>query len=125
MTPLLRRENDGRDTTHTGQVICPPEALLKKVDSSRFSTVLADPPWQFQNRTGKNSTRARSPLPVPNDVLRGNRGLAGQFDYSKYGAPILVGSQRAVGQRSPSYAKLGIPLQDERSLVQGQKGWRT
>jgi N6-adenosine-specific RNA methylase IME4 len=27
--------------------------LLQFVGSSRFSTVLADPPWQFDNRTGK------------------------------------------------------------------------
>ncbi len=27
--------------------------LLKKVGTKKFSTVLADPPWQFQNRTGK------------------------------------------------------------------------
>ncbi len=27
--------------------------LLKRVGSRRFATVLADPPWQFQNRTGK------------------------------------------------------------------------
>lgn len=27
--------------------------LLKKVGKRKFSTVLADPPWQFQNRTGK------------------------------------------------------------------------
>jgi len=27
--------------------------LLKKVGTEKFSTVLADPPWQFQNRTGK------------------------------------------------------------------------
>lgn len=53
MNPLLRQENNECDTTYTGQVVCPPEALVKKVGSSRFSTVLADPPWQFQNRTGK------------------------------------------------------------------------
>jgi N6-adenosine-specific RNA methylase IME4 len=29
------------------------ESLLKTVRGRRFSTVLADPPWQFQNRTGK------------------------------------------------------------------------
>lgn len=28
-------------------------ALLESVGSRRFSTVLADPPWQFLNRTGK------------------------------------------------------------------------
>jgi len=27
--------------------------LLKKVGDIKFGTVLADPPWQFQNRTGK------------------------------------------------------------------------
>lgn len=27
--------------------------LIKRVGSRRFATVLADPPWQFQNRTGK------------------------------------------------------------------------
>ena len=29
------------------------ESLLKKAGKKRFHTVLADPPWQFQNRTGK------------------------------------------------------------------------
>lgn len=27
--------------------------FLNRLDGNRFSTVLADPPWQFQNRTGK------------------------------------------------------------------------
>lgn len=27
--------------------------LLEKVGSQKFHTILADPPWQFQNRTGK------------------------------------------------------------------------
>lgn len=27
--------------------------LLKSVGSQKFATILADPPWQFQNRTGK------------------------------------------------------------------------
>src|SRR6185437_3479695 len=27
--------------------------LLRSVGGRRFSTILADPPWQFQNRTGK------------------------------------------------------------------------
>jgi N6-adenosine-specific RNA methylase IME4 len=27
--------------------------LLEQVGRSRFATVLADPPWQFANRTGK------------------------------------------------------------------------
>jgi N6-adenosine-specific RNA methylase IME4 len=33
--------------------ISPSDDLLQAVGDQRFSTVLADPPWQFQNRTGK------------------------------------------------------------------------
>ncbi len=29
------------------------DTLLKEFDGLRFATILADPPWQFQNRTGK------------------------------------------------------------------------
>ena len=29
------------------------KGLLKTADGKKFSTILADPPWQFQNRTGK------------------------------------------------------------------------
>lgn len=31
----------------------PASAFLKYVGDLKFSTILADPPWQFQNRTGK------------------------------------------------------------------------
>jgi N6-adenosine-specific RNA methylase IME4 len=31
----------------------PAADLLEYLDGKRFSTILADPPWQFQNRTGK------------------------------------------------------------------------
>lgn len=31
----------------------PSQDLLKKTKGQRFATVLADPPWQFQNKTGK------------------------------------------------------------------------
>lgn len=31
----------------------PREDLLEQVGEKRFSTILADPPWQFSNRTGK------------------------------------------------------------------------
>lgn len=29
------------------------EDLVRRVDGNKFATVLADPPWRFQNRTGK------------------------------------------------------------------------
>jgi N6-adenosine-specific RNA methylase IME4 len=31
----------------------PSQDLLKKTKGAKFATVLADPPWQFQNKTGK------------------------------------------------------------------------
>ncbi len=31
----------------------PSEDLLNRAQGKKFSTILADPPWQFQNRTGK------------------------------------------------------------------------
>lgn len=31
----------------------PADDLLQRVNGNRFGTVLADPPWRFQNRTGK------------------------------------------------------------------------
>ncbi|KOR27842.1 S-adenosylmethionine-binding protein, partial [Achromatium sp. WMS1] len=33
--------------------IAPADDLLQAVGERKFATVLADPPWQFQNRTGK------------------------------------------------------------------------
>lgn len=32
---------------------CPSDDLLRVVDGRNFGTILADPPWQFQNSTGK------------------------------------------------------------------------
>ena len=29
------------------------ESLLQEIGGKRFSTVLADPPWRFHNKTGK------------------------------------------------------------------------
>lgn len=31
----------------------PSQDLLQKTAGQRFATILADPPWQFQNKTGK------------------------------------------------------------------------
>ena len=35
------------------------EDFLREIGERRFSTVLADPPWQFQNRTGKMAPEHR------------------------------------------------------------------
>lgn len=47
----------------------PSEDLLAKL-SGQFSTILADPPWQFQNRTGKVAPEHRRLLRYPTMQLR-------------------------------------------------------
>lgn len=47
----------------------PSEDLLNKVQG-RYSTILADPPWQFQNRTGKMAPEHRRLLRYPTMELK-------------------------------------------------------
>jgi N6-adenosine-specific RNA methylase IME4 len=47
----------------------PADDLLEKVDG-RFATILADPPWQFQNRTGKVAPEHRRLLRYPTMELQ-------------------------------------------------------
>lgn len=42
----------------------PADDLLAKA-SGRYSTILADPPWQFQNRTGKMAPKHKRLLRYP------------------------------------------------------------
>ena len=39
--------------TESPKTIDPSDDLIRRVDNQTFATILADPPWQFQNRTGK------------------------------------------------------------------------
>ena len=47
----------------------PSEDLLEKI-SGEYSTILADPPWQFQNRTGKVAPEHRRLLRYPTMELK-------------------------------------------------------
>ncbi len=52
----------------------PAEDLLSKVDRP-YSTILADPPWQFQNRTGKVAPEHRRLLRYPTMDLQEIKNL--------------------------------------------------
>jgi hypothetical protein len=55
-----RKCDDEGDMTKVKEVVvnaAPGEDLLRFVGSRRFGTILCDPPWQFQNRTGKGCAR--------------------------------------------------------------------
>ena len=47
----------------------PSEDLITKV-AGQYSTILADPPWQFQNRTGKMAPEHRRLLRYPTMQLK-------------------------------------------------------
>lgn len=49
--------------------------LLKAVGDRRFATVLADPPWQFQNRTGKMAPEHRRLMRYPTMSLQAIKDL--------------------------------------------------
>ncbi len=49
--------------------------LLKKVGTKKFSTILADPPWQFQNRTGKMAPEHKRLSRYPTMTLQEIRDL--------------------------------------------------
>ena len=40
-------------------------SLLAKADGLRFGAILADPPWQFQNKTGKVAPEHRRSRATP------------------------------------------------------------
>lgn len=50
-------EGDMKKAAETVVNATPGEDLLRYVGSKKFGTILCDPPWQFQNRTGKGCAR--------------------------------------------------------------------
>lgn len=57
----------------THRALTPAEELLSSFRECKFGTILADPPWQFTNRTGKMAPEHRRLLRYPtmtlNDIL--------------------------------------------------------
>lgn len=56
-------------TTSNNELTAPAEDLLNKIEG-KFSTILADPPWQFQNRTGKMAPEHKRLLRYPTMTLK-------------------------------------------------------
>lgn len=56
-------------TTSHNELIAPSEDLIQKTDDV-YSTILADPPWQFQNRTGKMAPEHKRLLRYPTMTLK-------------------------------------------------------
>jgi len=88
--------------------LCTAEQLLAFVAGRRFHTVLIDPPWRFQNRTGKVAPEHRRlrrygtlaldeirALPVAELVADGRQPAELQLDDLLEGFPLEWDQQRS------------------------------
>jgi N6-adenosine-specific RNA methylase IME4 len=57
------------------KLLNPNEDLLKQIGNNKFSTILADPPWQFSNRTGKMAPEHRRLQRYPTMTITDIMGL--------------------------------------------------
>lgn len=57
------------------EILSPSEDLIDFVGNRKFSTILADPPWQFQNRTGKMAPEHRRLSRYPTMTLQDIKDL--------------------------------------------------
>ena len=99
------------------------EDLVEELAGQQFSTVLADPPWRFNNKTGKMAPEHKrlsrystlsfdeiSALPV-SAIVKDTAHL------------YLWVPNRIARARSRHHAELGLRIQDKPNLVQGPQGW--
>jgi hypothetical protein len=71
--------------------------LLQFAKERRFATILADPPWQFQNKTGKVAPEHRRLSRYATMTLReaSRRAIDGRD-----GASLSLGAERASARRT-------------------------
>ena len=82
--------------------------LAAKV-AGTYATVLADPPWRFQNRTGKMAPEHQRLLRYPTMTLEDVCALPVK-PFLPQRASVPVGSQRPAGRGAGSHALLGLQL---------------
>ena len=83
---------------HSATMLNPVGAdLLNAAGGRGFKTVLADPPWQFQNRTGKVAPGASTPQSLRDDDARRDCALP-VAESRRDGASLSLGAQRAAAR---------------------------
>jgi hypothetical protein len=80
-------------TKITSATLPTPAVDLTEKIGGQFGTIRADPPWQFQNRTGEGRARASASAALSDDGAAGDHGFA----------------DRSVGRRSVAPVSLGVP----------------
>ncbi|MGB0130809.1 MAG: MT-A70 family methyltransferase [Chlorobium sp.] len=97
----------------------PSQDLLSKVQGP-YSTILADPPWQFQNRTGKVAPEHKRLLRYPTMELKEIMELpVSKLAAAKSHLYLWVPNALLEGNGG-----MGVYLQIQSGMVQGAEGWR-
>ncbi len=83
-----------------------------------YATILADPPWQFTNRTGKVAPEHTRLVHYPTLKLGRNHGDSG-WAGGCYAKPLVfMGAECVAGGGSGGDERLGLHLQDQPDLAQ-------
>jgi len=97
--------------------------LLQFATGRRFATILADPPWQFQSKTGKVAPEHRRLSRYATMTLRQIEKLP-VARLTADGASLSLGSERASARRTRRDEGVGLRLEGEHRLAQGAQGRR-
>ena len=88
-----------------------------------FKTILADPPWRFQNRTGKVAPEHKRLGRYGTMSLDEIKALPVD-DITAKDAHLYLWVQCLAARRHRGHAGMGVPLRVEHRLGQASQGWR-
>jgi hypothetical protein len=83
-----------------------------------FATILADPPWQFTNRTGKVAPEHQRLASLLHDGSRRDPCTAGRATRGAHRTPLPVDPQRAPARWPRGDEGVGLQLQGQHRLAQ-------
>ncbi len=96
----------------------------KALTGKTFATILADPPWRFQNRTGKMAPEHHRLSRYGTLTVDEIKALP-VAGVSRHRASLSVGAERAARGRPGCAECLGLHLQDEPRVAQDPEGRRS
>ena len=98
--------------------------LHASVERGKFGTILADPPWQFMNRTGKMAPEHKRLMRYPTMKLEEIMGLpVSSIAASHYAGPLFVGAERPAAGGPERHAEPGVS--PTRAISSGTRPART
>ena len=121
-----RRVEPGHDVGANGMADVPAAAedLLRFANARRFATILADPPWQFTNKTGKvapeHKRLARYGTMTLAEIMALPVGATRRADR----ASLSLVPERVAARRHRGDEGVGLHLQVQHRLAQGAQGRR-